>query len=51
MKSIFTIFFVLGFGWISVAEAIPAFARKHDTQCTACHTAWPSLNEMGRNYT
>ncbi len=50
MKSIFIIFFVLGFGWISVAEAIPAFARKHDTQCTACHTAWPSLNEMGRNY-
>jgi len=32
------------------ANAIPAFARKNNISCTACHTAWPSLNSVGRTY-
>ncbi len=49
MKNILVILFLFGFFWQS-AQAIPAFSRKHDTQCTACHSAWPSLNDMGRSY-
>lgn len=29
------------------AEAIPAFARKTGMACSACHTAWPLLNQEG----
>ncbi len=32
------------------ASAIPAFARKSNISCTACHAAWPSLNAAGRRY-
>jgi hypothetical protein len=27
--------------------AIPAFARKYGLPCSACHTAWPELNNFG----
>src|ERR1700690_2515224 len=27
-------------------EAIPAFARKYGLPCSACHTAWPELNNF-----
>jgi hypothetical protein len=30
------------------AEAIPAFARKYGLSCTACHVAWPILNQQGQ---
>jgi hypothetical protein len=30
------------------AEAIPAFARKYGMSCTACHVAWPILNQQGQ---
>jgi hypothetical protein len=30
------------------AEAIPAFARKYGMSCTACHLAWPILNQQGQ---
>jgi hypothetical protein len=30
------------------AQAIPAFARKYDVNCTACHTAPPILNQFGQ---
>jgi len=30
------------------AEAIPAFARKYGTSCSACHVAWPILNPQGQ---
>lgn len=36
--------------WTSAAQAVPAFARKHELNCTACHTAYPQLNAMGRSY-
>ncbi len=29
------------------AHAIPAFARKYDLPCSACHEAWPKLNDFG----
>jgi hypothetical protein len=32
------------------ASAIPAFARKYGLRCTACHEAWPKLNDFGRAF-
>jgi hypothetical protein len=32
------------------AQAIPAFARKYDVNCTACHTAPPILNTFGQRF-
>lgn len=34
----------------SRAEAFPAFARKYGMSCTACHVAWPILNQVGQNF-
>ena len=30
------------------ASAIPAFARKYNLPCSACHEAWPKLNNFGQ---
>jgi len=38
--------FVL-FGSLQDASAIPAFARKYGLRCSACHVAWPVLNDFG----
>ena len=35
---------------VSPASAIPAFARKYSLRCTACHEAWPVLNDFGRSF-
>jgi hypothetical protein len=32
------------------ASAIPAFARKYGLKCSACHEAWPVLNDFGRAF-
>jgi hypothetical protein len=32
------------------AAAIPAFARKYNLPCSACHTAWPELNVFGQTF-
>ncbi len=32
---------------VRVAEAIPAFARKYQTNCQTCHIAFPKLNPFG----
>jgi hypothetical protein len=32
----------------SKVMAIPAFARKYGLPCSACHTAWPELNNFGQ---
>jgi hypothetical protein len=29
-------------------RAVPAFARKYGLPCSACHTAWPELNNFGQ---
>jgi len=31
-------------------RAIPAFARKYGMPCSACHEAWPKLNNFGQNF-
>jgi hypothetical protein len=33
---------------VSKVMAIPAFARKYGLPCSACHTAWPELNNFGQ---
>ncbi|MGC2736044.1 MAG: hypothetical protein WA212_19280 [Candidatus Acidiferrales bacterium] len=33
---------------VHTASAIPAFARKYGLPCSACHTAWPELNNFGQ---
>lgn len=32
------------------AAVIPAFARKYNLACSACHTAWPELNAFGQTF-
>ena len=34
-------------GCANTAYAIPAFARKYGLRCSACHLAWPILNDFG----
>ena len=29
---------------------IPAFARKYNLACSACHTTWPELNSFGQRF-
>jgi hypothetical protein len=58
MKSTFstTTLMLAAFGLVLVAwyprdaEAIPAFARKYEKNCSACHLAWPQLNSAGRQF-
>lgn len=35
-------------GASQMAYAIPAFARKYNLPCSACHEAWPKLNNFGQ---
>ncbi|MEA3151802.1 MAG: hypothetical protein QOD56_2741 [Gammaproteobacteria bacterium] len=44
------VFAVVMFAFVSPASAIPAFARKYSLRCTACHEAWPVLNDFGRAF-
>lgn len=39
------VFFFLGS--LENANALPAFARKYGLRCSACHIAWPLLNDFG----
>ena len=41
---------VLGFIVSTAANAVPSFARKHELNCSACHTAYPQLNAKGREF-
>lgn len=39
--------------WVSLTQpsaAIPAFARKFGMPCSACHEAWPKLNNFGQTF-
>ncbi|MHB8419399.1 MAG: hypothetical protein ACYDCL_15095 [Myxococcales bacterium] len=51
-KLVFGIVAIIGGSsvWAGSAQAIPAFARKYQTSCTTCHTAWPSLNPFGEAF-
>jgi hypothetical protein len=35
---------------VQPAHAIPAFARKYGLPCSACHEAWPKLNNFGQTF-
>jgi len=35
---------------IPSAHGIPAFARKYGLPCSACHEAWPMLNNFGQTF-
>jgi hypothetical protein len=35
---------------IPPAHGIPAFARKYGLPCSACHEAWPMLNNFGQTF-
>jgi len=41
---------VIGVMFVHSVQAIPAFARKHQTECSSCHSAWPALNAAGRTF-
>jgi len=41
---------VTGMIWATSANAVPAFARKYDMNCSGCHTAYPQLNSVGRRF-
>ncbi len=34
----------------SASQAVPSFARQLDMQCIACHTEYPLLNNLGRQF-
>jgi hypothetical protein len=36
--------------WAFPAQCIPAFARKYGLPCSACHEAWPMLNNFGQTF-
>ena len=40
--------------WLSLptnqAQAVPSFARQTGLECTACHTMFPELTPVGRNF-
>jgi len=36
--------------WPTESLAIPAFARKYDLSCVACHAAFPRLNAFGEQF-
>jgi hypothetical protein len=37
-------------GTVQRAHGIPAFARKYGLPCSACHEAWPMLNNFGQTF-
>ncbi len=41
---------ILGLIWAASANAVPSFARKYDMNCSGCHTAYPQLNAIGREF-
>lgn len=51
-RSIAILFTILGV-FLSTprrAHGIPAFARKYGLPCSACHEAWPMLNNFGQTF-
>ena len=36
--------------FVQTAHGIPAFARKYGLPCSACHEAWPMLNNFGQTF-
>lgn len=49
-RSIHILVAVMLLAAVRPAEAIPAFARKYGLPCSACHQAWPMLNNFGQTF-
>lgn len=49
-QSALTITVVALLGFPSIGRALPSFARQADMSCSACHTDFPVLNDMGRQF-
>jgi len=43
-------FLITGVMISNAVQAIPAFARKYQAECSSCHSAWPALNATGRKF-
>ena len=41
---------LVGIMFSNAVQAIPAFARKYQAECSSCHSAWPALNATGRTF-
>jgi hypothetical protein len=53
MKTRYVVLFLAGvflFLNVQVADAIPAFARKHKISCSTCHAPFPRLKPFGQEY-
>ncbi len=44
------LFFEMLLAAMQPAYAVPAFARKYGLPCSACHEAWPMLNNFGQTF-
>ncbi|MFQ5450021.1 MAG: hypothetical protein ACE5E9_05295 [Nitrospinaceae bacterium] len=36
--------------WVSLADALPLFARRYQVSCTLCHIGFPKLNSFGESF-
>lgn len=45
-----TVMTVVTLGYLPSAQAIPAFARRYETSCQTCHTAFPALTPFGEAF-
>ena len=52
MRIVVTACLLIGIGAATsrTALAVPAFARKYGLPCSACHEAWPKLNNFGLTF-
>lgn len=41
---------LVGLAPLKSAQAIPAYARKYDADCSMCHTVYPRLNPVGHKF-
>jgi hypothetical protein len=41
---------LIGYVQVESADAVPAFARQYDVQCSVCHTRPPRLNSFGEQF-
>src|ERR1700751_1559375 len=48
--SLYLIFLASVLAGVEPAYGIPAFARKYGLPCSACHEAWPMLNNFGQTF-
>jgi major membrane immunogen (membrane-anchored lipoprotein) len=47
---LFVFVLLLLFSYVSVTQAAPMFARQYGLSCVTCHTAFPELNDFGKQF-